>query len=312
MIEAPVRTISGVSLEESLRATLAQGDAVAGTVQPVLNHLLAGPDASLFGEEILARMRGMLSHLGAQLLDVPGSGVRSGDPACTAAVIAALRQKSEVLSHLHALALEWQITERLLQEFAIDPITPPLLQSLLTSQEVATRELAAKFLGSQARWCQAQRRMQLPLAELPQDVLDSALAASYAALPVDSRSFAPEHQAPVIYRREASRIELAGRLLTSISNPTIDPFDVGQGGVALFMTTLALASGQARDRLCLSAHESQMVRLALALRAAGLSGDEIERQLFILVPNSVLHHGFGKITSDQAASLLAGAPHAGL
>ena len=49
-------------VEARLRGALDQGDVVLSTVAPVLRHLLASDDSGLFGDAILARVRGMSSR----------------------------------------------------------------------------------------------------------------------------------------------------------------------------------------------------------------------------------------------------------
>ena len=56
------------SVESALREELAREDAVAGTIAPILGHLLASETNSLFSEEIVARVRGMLTNVAEQLL----------------------------------------------------------------------------------------------------------------------------------------------------------------------------------------------------------------------------------------------------
>ncbi|MFN5779555.1 MAG: hypothetical protein ACK44O_08785, partial [Novosphingobium sp.] len=68
------------TVEDVLRDELAQGDAVIGTIAPILRHLLANDDQSLFNDEVVARVRGMVDHLARQVLDAvedaQGAGAR--------------------------------------------------------------------------------------------------------------------------------------------------------------------------------------------------------------------------------------------
>lgn len=57
------------TVEDVLREELAQGDAVIGSIGPILQHFLANDDHSLFNDEIVARVRGMIDHLVRQMLD---------------------------------------------------------------------------------------------------------------------------------------------------------------------------------------------------------------------------------------------------
>ena len=47
-----------VADQESLRDALARGNAALARIGPILTHLLATPDHSLFSDEIVARIRG--------------------------------------------------------------------------------------------------------------------------------------------------------------------------------------------------------------------------------------------------------------
>ncbi|VWX52037.1 hypothetical protein [Novosphingobium sp. 9U] len=297
MFETAVRIENGESFEENLRAKLARGDALAGTVQPILRHLLGGEGATVFGDEVLARIRGMASHLAQQLLggfardrSAPLARTLLGDPA--------------LLGHLHALALEWQLTERLEQSAAIDPVVPPLLQALLASPDPETKDAGMKVLAAQARWCQAQRRMQLPLGELPGDLLQAALLATRSVTP----DGAP-HEASIrdTYEEGASRLGLAARLVTSLGNAAVAALDLDHAGFGLFLTALALGSGQARDAVTLCLHEGQATRFALSLRAAGLSAAAAEQQLFRLYPDMAAPDAFARLSRDGAAALLSDA-----
>jgi hypothetical protein len=65
--------------ESSLRLQLARGDAVVGSVVPVLRHLLVCGDQGLFGDDVLARLRAMLDDLANQLeMGVIDAGGRGG------------------------------------------------------------------------------------------------------------------------------------------------------------------------------------------------------------------------------------------
>ena len=49
------------TVETVLREELAHGDAMLGTITPILRHLLANDDHSVFGDEIVARVRAMIA-----------------------------------------------------------------------------------------------------------------------------------------------------------------------------------------------------------------------------------------------------------
>jgi hypothetical protein len=300
MIEAAVR-ISGELVEESLRAELAQGDARARAVLPVLRHLLANDAGAMFGDEILARVRGMQAHLARQLLVGDGN-------ADEAQLAQGLGENGTILSHLHALALEWQLAERLERDYAIDPVVPPLLQALIASPEPATQDLAMKLLAAQARWCQGQRRMQLALGELPGELFHAALL-TLRSLGQDPGGAAEAHLRGA-YDEAGTRLGLAARLVTSMGNAASVALDLRHGGSALFATALAFGSGQAREQAIVSTQDASTVRLALALRAAGLAVPAIEQQLLSLHGDASMPAGFHRLGAERAAAILSGALHA--
>lgn len=312
MIEAPVRTTNPASVEENLRAEMAQGDAVAKATQPILPFLLAQSDSSLVGDEILARVRGMISQLAAQLLDAlvgrfPETDGQTRDCARLQTVSQALLEAPVLLGHLHALALEWQLIEQLQRSLAIDPVMPPLMRSAVALPEGAMRDLAMELLTAQARWHQSQRRMQLSLSELSPEQLEGALRALSSSVTADGRLAAAEARVRSRYDEQASRVALGKRLLASMGSSAGTALDVSHAGASLFVTALALRSGQPRDVICLSTHGTQLARLALTLRAAGLGEDVIERQILTLHPEAMLPDGLERLSPDRAAAILSGA-----
>lgn len=300
MIETVVRTI-GEPVETILRAKVAHGDDLARAVQPILRHMLASQAGSLFGDEVLARIRGMQSDLVRQLLAAYSDHVAT-DGDHEVALSRVLTDDPQILGHLHALALEWQLAERLEREFSVDPVVPPLLQALISSPEADTQDLAMKLLAAQARWCQAQRRMQLSLTELPGEVLHAALLGLRSicgdAATTAERSIASK------YNEGASRLGLATRLVISMGHAVKAALDLRHGGSALFVTALSLGAGQSRDAVILSTHEGQSTRLALALRSAGLSTAALEQQLVLLHGRVSLPVGFERLGPDHSSAIL--------
>lgn len=303
-----------VSVETAMREELAHGDALIGTIAPILRHLLANDEHSVFGDEIIASTRGMLANVARQLLDAcqaaSGENDRSEhDPAQIAALVNRFVAHPGFLAHGHALALEWQLTVRLQTRLALDPVISPLLQALMASSEPETAASAMALLASQARFAQAQRRMELPLTELPGDLLHAALL-SLRAIGEDI----PEYGAAVAtverdlrssFDESRSRLGLISRLVTGMGGGATAALTVTHAGVSLFLTALALASGQDRDMAVLATNEGQVARLALALRASGLKPAAIEEQFVTLHPEVTLPAGFETMGSDQAAALLA-------
>lgn len=320
MIEAAVNAVDLDSVEAILREELARGDAVSQTAVPILRHLLASSSNSMFSDEIVARVRGLVTDLARQLLDTLAiaageSERREHDPAETAALTDAFLENPALVRHLHATALEWQMTHRLQSRIALDPVLSPLLQSLIASQDGATSALAMKLLASQARFCQSQRRMQIPLNELPGDLLHGALVSMRALAGVeplaDERAAAAEAQIRMQYSEAATRIGLIARLVQSLGGHAVAALSIPQAGVALFLTALSFGAGQDRDLSVLSSDESQLARFALQLRAAGLKPNEIEEQFLVLHPEIALPEGFERLSADRAAAILSIANYSG-
>ena len=295
-----------------LRDELAHGDALIGTIAPILCHLLANDEHSVFSDAIMARVRGMMSHLAHQLLDglAAAAGepdVREHDPARIATLVDGLIQHPGFLAHVHGLALEWHLTERLQAELALDPVLSPLLQALIASSEAQVAAAAMALLAAQARFAQAQRRMQLPLGELPGDLLHAALLGLHGQVDEGSAAHvaAAEKLIRSSYDESRSRLGLIARLIAGMGGGAMAALSITHAGAGMFLSALALASGQDRDLAILATNDGQLARLALALRAAGLKLPEIEAQFVTLHPNVALPDGFDQLSSDQAAALLA-------
>ena len=305
MIETPVRT-SGASDAEYLRAELARGDALAGTVLPILRHLLSNDSGVLFGDEVLARVRAMLSSLARALLDSAreDTAAASQDPSTFHALSEALLATPTLLGHLHAQALEWALTERLEALCGTDPVVTPLLQDWVTSPDRTLQFLATRLLAAQARWCQAQRRMSIDLHELPGETLHAALLTLRSALPNDAHAERAEAAIRGSYDEGATRLGLAARFISELGDRADAALELERAGATLFITALALYSGEARDGVTLATHEAQPTRLALSLLAVGLTPREVERQMATLQPQAVPTPVLEFIGSQQAAEIL--------
>lgn len=302
MTAGPATTDQIESAEFLLRDDLARGDVMLGTVAPILRHLLASDDNSIFGDEIIARVRGMTSDIARQLLQ----GREDAEPARDEAeyLFAELMRSSDFLRHIHALALEWQLTERLQSRLSLDPVLSPLLQALVGSRDGTTSGLAMKFLAAQARFGQSQRRMTLALTELPGDLLHGALLALRAIK--GSGGTADEAEAAIRagYDEAGSRLGLVARLVTGMGGGVVAALTVSHAGVAIFLSALALASGQDRDVAVLSTSDGQVARLTLALRAAGLKPQAVEEQFVALHPQAAIPDGIDSLGVDRAAAIL--------
>lgn len=301
-------------VDRVLRDELAHGDALIGTIAPILRHLLANDEHSVFSDDIIARVRGMFNDVASQLLDelCVAAGTpdeRSHNQAHSFALVDGLVAHPGFLAHLHALALEWQLTERLQARLALDPVLSPLLQSLIASADPSLASTAMALLAAQARFAQSQRRMQLPLVELPGDFLHAALLNLRGLAGDDSAAQQLSQQADQAIRarfdENRSRLGLISRVVGGMGGGATAALVVSHAGVSIFLSALALASGQDRDMVVLSTNEGQMARLALALRAAGLKSQAVEEQFVSLHPDVALPDGFEQLDADNAAALLA-------
>lgn len=297
-------------VDDALRDQLAQSDAFLESAVPILRHLVADEHSGAFADEIVARVRGGISDLAAQMLAaVAATPDRTAtDPDTFDELCKALLQLPGLLGHLHALALEWQLTERLQARLALDPALPPLLQALLASEDAVTAELAMHLLAAQARFAQAQRRMQFALHELPADLLHGSLIAMRAIVGDDNRTAEAEGALRAGYDESRTRIALAARLVTGMGGGAVAALAVAHAGIALFATALAIASGQDRDIVLLSIGGTSAARIALALKAAGLKHEAIEAQIVLLFTEAPVAAEWDRVGPDRAAELLGGMP----
>ena len=301
-----------LSVDAVLRDELAHGDALIGTIAPILRHLLANDEHSVFSDEIIARVRGMMGDVARQLLDQLAitndePDTRDHDPAHIAALIDGLVTHRGFLSHVHALALEWQLTERLQARLALDPVLSPLVQALIASSDAQVAAAAMAMLAAQARFAQAQRRMQLPLSELPGDLLYAALLGLRGLISAGAEAQLAEAEQAIrsSYDENRTRLGLIARLVTGMGGGATAALSITHAGAGMFLSALALASGQDRDMAVLATNEGQLARLALALRASGVKPHGIEEQFVALHPDVALPDGFEQLSSDHAAALLA-------
>lgn len=164
-------------------------------------------------------------------------------------------------------------------------------------------------LAAQARFAQAQRRMELPLRELPGDLFHETLLAW--------RRYCGEGRGDAVTRAETKlrqgfdeshgRLSLFARLVGGQEGPAaLIPEDAGAG---LFFTALAARSGQTRELAVLSSHARQTVRLALGLRAAGLEPSRIDEVLLRIHPGAAPVAGLETVDEDKARGMLFDAVH---
>jgi hypothetical protein len=301
---------SADSVEQILRAELARGDAAIAGARPVLRYLLTHEGHPSFSEAAVAVVRGMILDLASQLLRVEtvaveGAGYAHYSGGRQDELAAALIENDDLLAHAQALVLEADLAERLQARSGIDAVLPPLVQELAANDDETTAALAIALLAAQARFMQHCRRMELPLAELPGDLFHAALVVLRAYRGASGE--AAERRLRESYDEGSSRIGLASRAVMGLGMHSARALAVDQAGVALFVSALAMASGQERDRVVLSSAEDHIARLALTLRVAGLDQREIGAQLMLLQPERPLPGGLEQVHADRAAALLASA-----
>jgi hypothetical protein len=302
--EAPVEAV--------LRDALAQGDVALGAIAQILGHLLANHDHSMFSDETVARVRGMVSHIAYQLLMAQGEAAGQGDPDRFArehseGIAAILIEHSALLTHCHALATEWQVTVQLEGRDSIDPVLSPLLQALIASDDGATAALAMTALASQVRFIQQNRRMELPLGELPGDLFHQILTIWRGNSGAEGSEFIVDAETKLrtSFDESTGRLGLLSRLVTGMGGGATAALSISHAGFALFISTLAMLSNQNRDVVAVSTNDGQMARFALALRAAGLDTKAVEQQFLHIHPDLIMPDVFDLLRPDRAASMLA-------
>ncbi|MBL8657953.1 MAG: hypothetical protein JNJ92_11455 [Altererythrobacter sp.] len=287
--------------DHPLRAAMARGDRLHARSSPALHRLLAVEDHSLLGEAVVAQVGGMLADLSRQLLATDG---REVDTATSAALAARLAESEALRDHCHALALEWRLALGLEAERALDPVLSPLIQSLVAGIPAETSALAMAALGAQARFAQAQRRMALPLGELPAELFHAALLILRNALPGEPEG--REARLRRDYEEGSGRLALLGRLAGETGDLLGGAaLAVEEAGVALWLSVLAIRTGETRERTIFAASDRELGRLMLALRAAGAAPAEAERQALMIRPDAQLPRGLHDVGTREAAQWLA-------
>ena len=304
---------------ERVQDALSRCNAALAKSGPILGYLLSAQDQSLFSDEIVARVRGMLGHISVQILRIQAEA--TGDKGAeqfaidnSDALADHLAQQPNLLGHCHALAIEWQLAVRLETDYAIDPVLSPMLQDLVGSENSALSSAAMALLAAQARFSQFQRRMELPLNELPADRFDELLSAW--------RGFNKAWQSDALHRAEgklrsgydegSSRLALLDRVLTALGPAAENALDVEQSGAALFISALAMLNRVPRGHAALGVNEDQIGRLVLSLRAAGLRAPACEAIALKIHPYAALPAGLEAIGTREAAQMITGADPAAL
>ena len=302
------------AIEALLRDDLAHADQVMIHMGPILQHLLRNDDNSIFSDEIIARVRGMLSDLARQLVQAVGEHIRQAiaclpRPSGRIVMTRSLAGNQALLNHLHMLAVEWQLTEKMQGRLGLDPVLTPLLQDIIASRDPDLAARGMNLLAAQARFGQLMRRMQIPLSELPGDLHHIALMTMQAYVAEDPSGLAAAGAAESTLRQQrmtaASRLELLDHVIGQLAGDSGRGLKIETAGIALFLSTLASGAGMSREMAIMCTTESQMARMALALSAAGADRTNLVTTFAALHPQISLPDGIDQIVPDAAAAMLA-------
>ncbi len=311
MSEASKNKSGEVPVEAVLREELAHGDAVLGTIAPILGHLVVSSENSLFSDEVVAHIRGLAGSIAGQLLAEQAAA--SKEEARSAVfkrkddLTAELLASRAFLTHCHALAVERSLIELLHRRSAIDIVLSPMLQALVSSDDADVSSRAMALLTAQARFAEHMKRMELPVTELPGDLFHETIQIwrMQAEPGLEEVTALAEMQFRARYDESQSRVGLLTRLVTGMGQGARAGLSISHAGVAIFLSALALLSKQSRETAVLSTNERQLGRLALGLRAGGLKPSEVEEQFLLIHPDVALPEGFELLRSDRAAAMLA-------
>ncbi len=235
---------------------LSRQDAILGRAAPVMSHLLTSGEQTILSDEIVARTRGMLVGLAQQVLGREDAYLKPEDLARYRDLfVAQLCESRSIVEYCHALAAEWQVIKSLQSDHSLDPVLPPLFQQIIASSDSTLAGVGMQLLTAQSRFVRQQQRMAVSLDDLPPSLLDRLLklgrnvdtgqnVEAYARL---------ERAIREKYDESLSRPALLLRALRmmpdSLRDAAFAPLD---SGLSLFLTNLAVTSGQDREAMTLS------------------------------------------------------------
>ncbi|HQS96028.1 MAG: hypothetical protein B7X90_01675 [Novosphingobium sp. 17-62-19] len=305
------------TIEGLLRQDLFHADQAMLHMGPILRHLLQNDDRSIFSDEIIARVRGMLADVARQLVQAMGEAAGHADAAAWAreagpGLAEMLAARQPLLYHLHMLAVEWQLTEKLHGSLGIDPVLTPLLQDVIASADPDLAARGMNLLAAQARFGQQVRRMQIPLAELPTSLHEIALATMQTYVGEDAAGKAAAEMSEITLRQRravaASRLDLLNHIISVLGPDRSAMLKLDHAGAALFLSGLAANAGLARETAIMCTTESQMPRLALSLVAANVRREGVVATFSALHPDIAVPAGIKLLDPARATALLADTP----
>jgi len=288
-----------------LRDQLAKGNAAIADARPVLRHLLTNRDQEMFCDEVRARVYGMLLHLARQLLLLAVKSPPETAEERTQGLVQLLAEDPAFLAHAHALALEARLAEDLRHRTGFDTVVSPLIQKLSASNDPHKAGMAMRVLAAQARFLQQQRRMELPLGELPTELLDKALLLMRSHVDENGDTQAADAVLLEDISDQDSRLSLLEELVRSMDRDMIQALAVDQAGLAIFLTALSIGAGIDRTLAVYSCGDDQSIRLAVTLRATGLEARQIRGQILYLHPDVEVPEGIDEISPATANAMLA-------
>lgn len=274
---------------DGLHNLLAASDNQRITLPEQLQHRITLGDPVLFGDEVVARTRGLLLHITEQVAGArPGASravpheldARSAEQ--RDAILQAVFADPALLSYAHASALEYAVTCRLAEEADLDPALSPLLQDLASRTDQAVSKLATAVIATQSRFLTDMRRMQMPLRQMPGELLHTALAIGRTYSDNALLADAIDQAVQVSYDEGATRLGLLTILANLDNFPRQRGLRLEDAGVALFVLGLSSVPGMAYEDAVLLLTRQQMLRLALVLRGAGCSSRTVNHNLFLL------------------------------
>ncbi len=298
MTEAP-----DASIEELLLHELERSDAAAETIVPILRHLVLGGPSTLFSDEIVAHVRGMVASVAAQCRAMRDTNVVKPNTRNDEYLTNLLLGCEQLVQFCHHLIIERKLAERLDACFGIDPVLTPMLQALIASDDSDTQSVAMRVLAAQARFLQHQKRMELSIAELSEQVFEDVLATLSREKDADTDKANIERLRGV-FNDGQGRLTLLDRLIASLGKGARAALSIDHAGAALFLSALSCQARLDRGLAVLSTTDRQSGRLILALRACGLKSEEVTRQFGFLVPDRELPETLGQLRVDRAQTLL--------
>ena len=310
MIDGPTNGKGGELAEQALRDQLARCDAAIATARPILRGLVANEDPALFSDAMIAGVRGMMFDLAAQLLSAQAAAAEVRDHSNfltehQEGLAQALSRATDLLAQAHVVVLEAQFAERLRARSGADPVLPPLMQQAAAGSDPELAELATAVLTAQSRFVKQVSEMKLPLRELPADLFDQALG---IARQLGGTGMAEaERRLRAAHDEATSREDFLARFVSRAGEDGADVLSLERAGLAVFATALAAATRQPRAQVMIAFADTQLVRLALSLRAAGFTQQTMELHFQLIHPGHSLPLGLEIVPTDRAAALLSAA-----